>query len=53
MDMRIVNPIAVLGEEAACRYLKNKGYSILERNFRKSYGEIDIIAVFRETLVFY
>ncbi len=50
--MRIVNPIAVLGEDAACEYLSKNGYKILERNFRKSYGEIDIIAVKNETLVF-
>ncbi len=32
------------GENEACKYLKKKGYRILERNFRKRYGEIDIIA---------
>lgn len=50
--MRIVNPIAVLGEDAACEYLVKKGYKILERNFRKGYGEIDIIALQNKTLVF-
>lgn len=50
--MRIVNPIAVLGEDAACIYLEKKGYKILERNFRKGYGEIDIIALNGEILVF-
>lgn len=50
--MRIVNPIAVLGENAACEYLVKKGYKILERNFRKGYGEIDIIALHNRTLVF-
>lgn len=33
-----------LGEEIACKFLKNKGYKILDRNFRKKFGEIDIIA---------
>jgi putative endonuclease len=33
-----------VGEDAACRYLWKKGYRILERNFRKGDGEIDIIA---------
>jgi putative endonuclease len=28
------------------------GYEIVERNFRTKYGELDIIAVDRETLVF-
>lgn len=50
--MRIVNPTAIIGEDAACEYLKKKGYTILERNFRKSYGEIDIIARLRDVLVF-
>lgn len=42
--MRIVNPIAILGEEKACEYLKKLGFKIIERNFRKGYGEIDIVA---------
>lgn len=43
--MRIVNPIAKLGEDKACEYLKKLGFKIIERNFRKGYGEIDIIAI--------
>ncbi len=50
--MRIVNPIAVLGEDIAVDYLKKKGYKIIERNFRKKYEEIDIVATFDSTLVF-
>lgn len=33
-----------LGEELACRYLKNKGFIIIEQNYYKLIGEIDIIA---------
>jgi putative endonuclease len=33
-----------LGESAAVRHLSNLGYRILERNFRCSWGEIDIVA---------
>ena len=33
-----------LGENAAVKLLKKKGYQILARNFRKKYGELDIIA---------
>lgn len=33
-----------LGESIACKYLREKGYRILERNYRKSWGEIDIVA---------
>ncbi|RJQ25778.1 MAG: YraN family protein [Peptococcaceae bacterium] len=40
------------GEEIAADYLKSKGYRILNRNFRCRLGEIDIIAVDREQLVF-
>lgn len=43
--MKIVNPIAILGEDKACEYLKKLGFKIIERNFRKGYGEIDIIAL--------
>ena len=50
--MRISNPTAKLGEEIAANYLKNKGYKIIERNFRKGYGEIDIICVRDNVLVF-
>lgn len=43
--MKISNPIAKFGEDKACEYLRKHGYKIIERNFRKGYGEIDIIAV--------
>lgn len=33
-----------VGEEIATAWLKNKGYKIIERNHRRSWGEIDIIA---------
>ena len=33
-----------LGEEAVCKYLADRGYSIVERNYRIKGGEIDIIA---------
>ncbi len=42
-----------LGEDLACLYLANKGMKILERNFRRPWGEIDIIAQDKnKTLVF-
>ena len=43
--MKIVNPTAILGEDKACEYLKKLGFKIIERNFRKGYGEIDIVAI--------
>jgi putative endonuclease len=39
-------------ETAAVKYLKKKGYKIIERNFKTKYGEIDIIAKDGETIVF-
>jgi len=33
-----------LGEDIACKYIANRGYVLLERNYRKTWGEIDIIA---------
>ncbi|MFH0986008.1 MAG: YraN family protein [Candidatus Omnitrophota bacterium] len=32
------------GETAACNFLKEKGYEILEKNYRCKLGEIDVIA---------
>lgn len=43
--MKISNPTAKLGEDKVCEYLKKLGFKILERNFRKGYGEIDIVAI--------
>lgn len=40
------------GESIAARYLRSKGYRILERNYRTRLGEVDIIARDRRTLVF-
>lgn len=40
------------GESIAARHLKKLGYKILERNYRNSIGEIDIIAMDRDTIVF-
>ena len=50
--MKIVNPIAKLGEDKACEYLKKLGFKILERNYRKTYGEIDIVAIDKNVLAF-
>jgi len=38
------NEFGRLGEEIAVRYLTEKGYEILERNWRNIHKEIDIIA---------
>ncbi len=36
--------IGQLGENIAVRYLSDKGFEVIERNFRQKWGEIDIIA---------
>lgn len=41
-----------LAEALATKALSEKGYSILENNFHNKYGEIDIIAKDKDTLVF-
>lgn len=33
-----------LGEDIAARFLKEKGFEIVVRNYRKKFGEIDIVA---------
>ncbi len=40
------------GEEEAVRFLRSKGYRILERNFRLPFGEIDIVASEGDFIVF-
>jgi putative endonuclease len=41
-----------LGERLACEHLERRGYRIVERNYRTRWGEIDVIAADRATLVF-
>lgn len=33
-----------LGESIACRHLQSKGYRVIERNYTRKWGEIDIVA---------
>jgi len=40
------------GEGLAVKFLLRKGYKILEQNYKTRIGEIDIIAIDGETLVF-
>ncbi len=40
------------GERVAERFLKKKGYKIIERNYRTPIGEIDLIAKHRGQIVF-
>lgn len=33
-----------LGEDITCNYLESKGYKVIDRNYLKPWGEIDIVA---------
>lgn len=44
--------IGDLGERVACEYLSRNGFSIVERNYWKKYGELDIVAKRGNTLHF-
>ncbi|MDZ7766097.1 MAG: YraN family protein [Melioribacteraceae bacterium] len=40
------------GEELAVKFIKEKGYEIIEQNYRYGHGEVDIVAKDKDTLVF-
>lgn len=44
-DKKIGNTLGRLGEDIACRFLENKYFEIIDRNYRKKCGEIDIVAI--------
>lgn len=44
--------IGFSGEDKACSFLEEKGYTVLERNYTYLKGEIDIIAIDEDSLVF-
>lgn len=47
--MNKASAVGRYGEELACKYLENKGYRVLQQNYRKPWGEIDIIAKEKKT----
>ena len=44
--------IGYLGQTIAKRYLQNKGYRIVQENYRTKYAEIDLITYNKAILVF-
>jgi len=44
--------LGLYGENEAVRFLKRNGYTILERNYKTTLGEIDIVAKKDEEIVF-
>lgn len=50
--MLVHNEVGKLGETKAAEYLSEKGYEIIERNYRTKFSEIDIVAKQNDFLVF-
>ncbi|MHB0957521.1 MAG: YraN family protein [Pirellulaceae bacterium] len=40
------------GEAAAARYLRHKGYRIVAQQLREGHGELDLVAIDRQVVVF-
>lgn len=49
MDKKVFGNI---GENIAVKFLKDKGYQILEQNYNNKIGEIDIIAKDKDIIIF-
>lgn len=45
------NVLGKAGEDAAAKYLEQNGYTIRDRNWRKNYLELDIVAAKDEELI--
>nr|WP_141786576.1 YraN family protein [Ornithinicoccus hortensis] len=52
MPYRVARSVGDYGEQVACRYLEDRGYVVVDRNWRCDQGELDIVALHRDTLVF-
>jgi putative endonuclease len=37
------NETGTLGESIAAKYLENKGFSVIDKNYRRKWGELDIV----------
>lgn len=44
--------IGNMGEDMACDFLEKEGYTIIKNNYRKTIGEIDIVAKKNNTIHF-
>ncbi|NLF03575.1 MAG: YraN family protein [Actinomycetales bacterium] len=49
--MRAKDAVGKYGEELAVRHLEDKGWRIVERNWRGEAGEVDVVAMDGSTLV--
>lgn len=50
--MYVRHEIGKIGEDLAVKFLEKIGYKIIERNFECRQGEIDIISIDKEEIVF-
>ena len=50
--MSFHNEVGKIGEEMAREFLENKGYKIIEQNYKTKYAEIDLVASKKNVLVF-
>ena len=52
MDKISTKALGFLAENIAARYLESQGYQVVERNYRKPWGEIDVIAIKDKNYIF-
>lgn len=52
MPQRNQSKFGKSGEDFACKLLEQHDYRVLDRNFHSRFGEIDIVAIDGDTLVF-
>lgn len=50
--MFVTNPIGIAGETEAARLLEEKGFRVVERNWRMGHLEVDLIAESKQEIVF-
>ena len=48
----VTDPIGIIGETEAAKMLEQKGYKVLEHNWRMGHLEVDLIAENRKEIVF-
>ena len=46
------NELGAAGESVVAKFLERKGYTIIDRNYRKKWGEIDIVALKKGKIYF-
>jgi putative endonuclease len=49
---RITSALGLLAEDFATKLLRQKGYRVIDRNFKSKFGEIDIVALKEDYLAF-